>query len=405
VTAGDIDAREERTRGLRALLTAPFLDAGDPDYTLVRRHERELARTLQSTFGYQLEVGSTAARACGPPTPDGLRRPIRVPPTSRSGRRRPVDEWPALDDRGSLLLLLTLASLERGSRQIALADLAREVERSGADVDPVVTVDFRERRERAAFADGLEVLCAWGVLEHTSGSRESYSRRDHGDDEALFTIDRRRLAMLLRDPARALEARTLEDMLDESSRYPPTPEGENRARFERLARRLTEDPLLLLEDLDESDRAYFVGQRARVEDAVESATGHQIERRAEGSALIVDDRSFTDIPFPTNATVKQVALLLCDVLAATSPGEGLSGEALRDAVHDLVAAYGTHWGRDAADPFAVSALTDAATRILTDLGLLRQTKAGGLVPTPLAARFRAPTLRAAGAGAGAGAGQ
>jgi uncharacterized protein (TIGR02678 family) len=396
VTVGEIDAREERTRALRALLSAPLLDAGDPDYALVRRHERELARTLQSTLGYQLEVGSTAARASGPPTPDGLRRPIRVPPTSLSGRRRPVDEWPALDDRGCLLLLLTLASLERGGRQIALADLALEVERSGADIDPTVTVDFRERRERAAFADGLEVLCGWGVLEHTSGSRESYSRRDQGDDEALFTIDRRRLAMLLRDPARTLEARTLDELLDESSRYPPTPEGENRSRFERLARGLTEDPLLLLVDLDASDRAYFVGQRARVEDAVASATGHQIERRAEGSALIVDDRSFTDIPFPTNATVKQVALLLCDQLARTPPGEVLSGEALRDAVHDLIAAHGMHWGREAADPFAVSALTDAATQVLIDVGLLRRTDAGGLVPTPFAARFRAPTVRTTG---------
>ena len=393
---GELDAREERTRALRALLSAPLLDAGDPDYTLVRRHERELARTLQSTFGYQLEVSSTAARASGPPTPAGLRRPIRVPPTSQSGRRRPVDEWPALDDRGCLMLLLTLASLERGGRQIALADLAREVERCGADVDPPVTVDFRERRERAAFADGLEVLCGWGVLEHTAGSRESYARRDHGDDEALFTIDRRRLAMLLRDPARTLEARSLDDLLDESARYPPTPEGENRARFERLARRLTEDPVLLLDDLDDADRTYLVGQRARVEEAVASATGHQIERRAEGSALIVDDRSFTDIPFPTNATVKQVALLLCDVLAATPPGEVLSGEALRDAVHDLVVAYGMHWGRDADDPFAVSALTDAATEVLTDLGLLRRTEAAGLVPTPFAARFRGPTVHATG---------
>ncbi|HWH12504.1 MAG TPA: TIGR02678 family protein [Solirubrobacteraceae bacterium] len=396
MTAAEIDAREERTRALRALLSAPLLDAGDPDYALVRRHERDIAGILQSTFGYQLEVGSTAARAAGPPTADGLRRPIRVPPTSVSGRRRAVDEWPALDDRGCLLLLLTLASLERGGRQIALADLGREVERTGADVDPPITVDFRERRERAAFADGLEVLCGWGVLEHTSGSHESYSRREQGDDEALFTIDRRRLAMLVRDPGRTLDADSLEVLLDESSRYPPTPEGENRARFERLARRLTEDPVLLLEDLDDADRAYFVGQRARVERAVGAATGYQVERRAEGSALVVPDRSFTDVPFPTNATVKQVALLLCDVLAATPPGDSLSGEAVRDAVHDLIAAHGAHWGREASDPVGVSAVTEAATKVLADVGLVRRTDAGGLAPTPLAARFRSPTVRGGG---------
>ncbi|MEA2369785.1 MAG: hypothetical protein QOH12_179 [Solirubrobacteraceae bacterium] len=396
MTAAEIDAGEERTRALRALLSGAFLDAEDPDYTLVRRHERDLAGILQSTFGYQLEVGSTAARASGPPTPDGLRRPIRVPPTSVSGRRRPVDEWPALDDRGCLVLLLTLASLERGGRQIALADLALEVERTGADVDPPITVDFRERRERAAFADGLEILCGWGVLEHTSGSHESYARREQGDDEALFTIDRRRLAMLVRDPAGTLEANTLEALVDESSRYPPTPEGENRARFERLARRLTEDPVLLLDDLDEADRAYFVGQRSRVERAVGAATGYQVERRAEGSAVIVGDRSFTDIPFPTNATVKQVALLLCDTLAATPAGEILSGEAVRDAVHDLIAAHGTHWGREASDPVGVSALTEAATQVLADVGLLRRPDGGGIAPTPLAARFRSPTIRAEG---------
>lgn len=396
MTAAEIDAGEERTRALRALLSGAFLDAEDPDYTLVRRHERDLAGILQSTFGYQLEVGSTAARASGPPTPDGLRRPIRVPPTSVSGRRRPVDEWPALDDRGCLVLLLTLASLERGGRQIALADLALEVERTGADVDPPITVDFRERRERAAFADGLEILCGWGVLEHTSGSHESYARREQGDDEALFTIDRRRLAMLVRDPAGTLEANTLEALVDESSRYPPTPEGENRARFERLARRLTEDPVLLLDDLDEADRAYFVGQRSRVERAVGAATGYQVERRAEGSAVIVGDRSFTDIPFPTNATVKQVALLLCDTLAATPAGEILSGEAVRDAVHDLIAAHGMHWGREASDPVGVSALTEAATQVLADVGLLSRPDGGGIAPTPLAARFRSPTIRAGG---------
>jgi hypothetical protein len=112
--------------------------------------------------------------------------------------------------------------------------------------------------------------------------------------------------------------------------------------------------------------------------------------------VIVPDRSFTDVPFPTNATVKQVALLVCDTLAATPAGETLSGEAVRDAVHDLVAAHGAHWGREASDPVGVSALADAATQVLADVGLLRRTDGGGLAPTPLAARFRSPTIRAEG---------
>lgn len=393
MTLRELDDRNEQAQALRALLAVPFVGADEPAYALVRRHERELARTLQSTYGYQLEVGSTAARASGPPTPKGLHRPLRIRPASISGRQRPPDDWPALGDRACVLLLLTLVALERGGAQTAIAELARNVERAGADVAPPVSVDFRARSERVAFADGLDLLCIWGALEHTSGSHESYARREQGEDEALFTVDRRRLALLLRDPATALEATTLERLLDETWRYPPTPEGENRARSEQLARRLTEDPALLLSDLDEEQRTYFLGQRARIESAVAVATGYQVERRAEGSALIVNDRSFTDVPFPTNATIKQVALLLCDVLATAGPSGELSAEALRRAVNELVTEHGRHWSRDATDPAEIRALTDAAIGVLLACDLARRTDAGGLLPSPLVARFRSPVVR------------
>jgi uncharacterized protein (TIGR02678 family) len=396
VTGRELDDREEQAQALRVLLATPFVSAGDPAYALVRRHERELARTLQSTYGYQLEVGSTAARASGPPTADGLRRPIRIRPASATGRRRPTDEWPELGDRACVLLLLTLVALERGGAQTAIGELAKHVEHAGADVEPPVSIDFRQRSERMAFADGLDLLCSWGVLEHTAGSRESFARRDQGADEALFTVDHRRLALLFRDPAAALEARSLDQLLDESSRYAPTSEGENRARFERLARRLTEDPVLLLSDLDEEQRTYFLGQRARIEGAVAAATGYAVERRAEGSALIVDDRSFTDIPFPTNSTVKQVALLLCDALADAGPDGEVSREELRRAVARLVAEHGEHWGRDLDGPAQLAQLTESAIDVLVQSGLAMPSDIGGLVPSPIAARFRTPTVRTTG---------
>lgn len=396
-TPRELDDREERTRALRALLAAPFVGAQEPAYALIRRHERELASTLQVTYGYQLEVGSTAARASGLPTPEGLRRPLRIRPASVSGRRRAPDEWPALSDRACVVLVLTLVALERGGAQTAIADLAQEVERAGADVEPPVTVDFRQRSERMAFADGLDLLCVWGVIQHTSGSHESYARREQGDDEALFTIDRRRLALLLRDPAATLEATTLVQLVDESGRYSPTPEGENRARAERLARRLTEDPAVLLADLDDADRTYFLSQRARIEGAVAAATGYEVERRAEGSAVIVHDRSFTDLPFPTNSTLKQVALLLCDALADAGPEGELSFEALRDVVADLVAKHRDHWDRNPDDPDGVAAVTTVATDILIACDLARRAgPSGGFRPTPLAGRFRSPTLHAKG---------
>lgn len=385
------DDHDERRVATRALLAAPFVDADDPVYTLIRRHERELALALQTTFGYQLEIGSTAARANGPPTAAGLPRPLRVRPQSASGQSRPVDAWPVLGDRGCVLLLLTLAALERGTSQTVIAELARGVELAGAGADPAIAVDFSLRAERVAFADGLDLLCAWGVLRHTSGTHESYARREQDESEALLTVDRRRLAMLLRDPVTALRATSLDELTDEASRYSPTPEGENRARAEGLARRLAEDPALVLDDLDAETRTYFLGQRARIEDAVTTATGDVIERRAEGSALIVEDRALTDIAFPTNATVKQAALLLCETLATSAV---LSAEALLDAVHDLVRMHGKHWDRDPTDPAEVRALAEAATALLVDCDLASREPHGALRARPLIARYRSPAVTA-----------
>jgi uncharacterized protein (TIGR02678 family) len=292
-----------------------------------------------------------------------------------------------------VLLLLTLVALERGGAQTAIAELAREVERGGADVEPPIEVDFRQRSARVAFADGLDLLCAWGVLEHTAGSHQSFARHAQDKDEALLTVDRRRLATVVADPARAMAATTLAELMDDGDGYAPTPEGERRRRFHRLARRLVEDPAIVLDDLDEDDRQYLLSQRARVEDAVGRATGLAIERRLEGTAVVVDDRGLTDIPFPTNSTTKQVALLLCDRLAT---GEPLSEAELRDLVKGLLAAHRAHWGRDPDDPGQVRGSAGAVLEVLAALDLVRIDPSGTMLPRPVAARFRAPALRRAG---------
>lgn len=395
---GPGDATEQRRAALRALFDNPFVGAEQPAYALVRRHEQELARICVDLFGYRLEVGSTAARLVGTPTAAALRRPLRVRPASVSGRARPRDEWPALGDRAAVMLLLTLAALERGATQTAIAELARDVAQAGADAQPPVPVDFTARAERVAFADGLDLLTAWGVLQHTAGSRASFSRVEPGgEDEALLTVDRRRLALVLCDPVAALGAESVADLLDEDGAYSPTAEGENRRRLHRLARRLVEDPVILLDDLDDADRAYFLSQRQRLEERVGEATGLAVERRAEGTAMIATDRALSDLAFPTNATVKQVALLLCDVLVARGDDSVISAEALREHVRGLVARHGEHWQRDADDPVQVSRLTRDAAAVLCALDLAREDEHGGLRPRPLAARFRSPELRTAGA--------
>ncbi len=387
------EVEQERRSAFRALLAAPYVGAREPAYALVRRHEHELRRRATDTFGYRLHVGATAARLLGAPTARSARRPLRVAPASASGRARPHDEWPALSDRAAVLLLCTLAALERGGAQTALAELARDTEASAAECEPPIHVDFLVRSERLAFADGLDLLVAWGVLEHTAGSHSSYRSLEAGEDEALLTVDRRRLAALLRDPAQALAATAPGEIDAAGEGYAPTPEGARRALAHDLARRLVEDPVLLLDELDEAQRAYFLGQRGRLEDGVARATGLAVERRAEGTALITDDRALTDVAFPTRATVKQVALLLCDALRRERGG--VAPERVRAIVRRLAAAHEPHWKRDPQDAAVVAALAGDAVAVLRGLDLVSVTTTGAVAATPLAHRFRDPELRRA----------
>ena len=381
----DLQLLEQQQEATRALLETPFVGAEHPAFPLVRRHERELARRAAELWGYKLETTPSFARLLKRPSETSLRRPIRIRPGTVTGRQRPRDEWPRLDRRRSTLLFLTLAALERVGQQTVVGELARAVAEAGAACEPGIGVDFELRGERLAFADVLDLLCDWGVLRMDDGQRSSFAAEEQGDDEALFTIDRKRLASVLGDPFRAIGAGTLDDLLDDEHEYAPTEEGESLRRRHRLARMLAEDPVLYLERLGADELAYFQRQRGYLESRVEALTGLVAERRAEGTACIDRDRGLTDLPFPANSTRKQVALLLCDFLAGR---ETVTHEELREAVGRLVEQHGESWNRSA------DSLLDDAVDVLAGLDLLEPAE-GGWRPLPLAGRFRSPTVNLA----------
>jgi uncharacterized protein (TIGR02678 family) len=389
-TTLELREQEELRHATRALLRGPFAGADDPAFALVRRHEAALAKRFSTFWGYELDVMPGFARLYKRPTDAGLRRPLRIPPGSASGRERPRDEWPRLDRRRATLLLLTMAALERSGQQTVVGELSREVSEAGAGCEPPLEVDFDRRPERLAFADVLDLLSHWGVLRLDDGSRSSFATREQGHDEALFTIDRKRLASLLRDPFHAIEACSLDDLTDDAHEYAPTDEGQNLRIRHRLARMLAEDPVLYLERLTDEERAYFQRQRAYLEGRVADYTGLVPERRAEGTACIERDRQLTDLPFPANSTRKQAALLLCDLLAPAG-GAPLSREQLRSAMRELVEQHGASWNRRAGDTVEVEALLDDALEVLAGLDLIERAD-GGVRPLPLCGRFRDPRL-------------
>jgi uncharacterized protein (TIGR02678 family) len=385
-------AEEERREALRALLTEPFIGADAPVFKLIRRHDAELIRRCADLLGYQLYVTPGFARLTKVPTGRMLRRGVRVPPSGSSARDRSRDDWPRLSDRGVVLLFLTLAALERGGQQTVIGELAQDVAAAGARLDPRIAVDFELRSERMAFADGVELLCHWEVLTLMHGRRGTFANRidEQSDEQALFTLDRRRLALVVRDPFAALAAQTSADLLTEEP--PPTSEARTRQLRHRLARRLIEDPVLYIDELNEDERAYFISQRALLERRVEDWTGLVVERRAEGTAALEPGRELTDLPFPAGSTVKQLALLLCDWLVGHR--DPTWGE-VRQAVRGLLDHHQRHWNRSPDEDDVVDGMVAQATALLSELDLI-ETTANGVRVRPLCARFRETQVREAG---------
>lgn len=383
-------AGEERRTAARALLAEQLLDAEHPAYALARRHEQALARRFSDLLGYRLELAPGFARLVKRPTEAALRRPLRIRPGSASGRARARDDWPALDRRRAVLLMLALAALERSGQQTVVGELARAVADAGGRCEPPIAVDFEARAERLALADVLDFLVGLGVIAVVDGSRRSFACTEPAEDEALFTIDRRRLASLVRDPFRAVQATGLDDLLEDAHDYAPTPEGENRRLRHRLARRLVEDPVLYLDRLTQAERAYFATQRGYLESGVVELLGLDPERRAEGTACIERGRELTDVAFPANSTVKQAALLLCEPLSAAREAV-VPHESLRRAMRGLVRRHGASWNRAADDPGEVETLLEDALAVLESLDLIERAEHGAR-PLALCARFRAPRL-------------
>ena len=387
-----LQAEDERREALRALLVEPFVGSEEPVFKLIRRHDGELSRRCTDFLGYRLHVTPSFARLVKAPTERALRRGVRVPPSGSAARDRARDDWPRLSDRGVVLLFLVLAALERGGQQTVIGELAGDVTDAGARCEPPIPVDFERRAERSAFADGVELLCHWGVLGLMHGRRGTFAHRVQPNDEheALFAVDRRRLALVLRDPFEALAASSPAELTIEAGA--PTAEARTRQIRHRLARRLVEDPVVYLDELTDDERTYFVAQRPLLERRLEDWVGLSVEHRAEGMATIESGRQLTDLPFPAGSHIKQFALLLCEWLADQREA---SSAQLRVAARNLLAHHERHWNRSPDDPDVVESMVIRAMALLADLDLVAPT-ADGFRALPLCGRFRAPELREAG---------
>src|SRR5262249_45980979 len=158
------------------------------------------------------------------------------------------------------------------------------------------------------------------------------------DGDCLLTVDHGRLGSLATGHRPLTEIERPEDLLH-AGEYPPTDEGRRSALRHTLARRLIEDPVVYLDELEEDERAYFHAQQpTNLTMLITDATGLRAEHRAEGTAFVDPERRLTDTRFPERGFDRQLPLLLCVPLSAALVGgrDELAFVEVRGLVRELL---------------------------------------------------------------------
>ena len=368
-------AAEEQRRAVRLLLAHPFINDERPDsetFALVRRHARELQRWFADQLGYRLVVDPEFARLHKRPAPGARLRPLRT------------QSQTPFDPRRYALLCLVLAALERVEVQTVLSELAEQVALLAASEEGVRSFELESFAERQAFVDVVRWLVGQGVLSLADGEDTAFVE---GRGDALYDLHSRRLSQLLSAPVPAAPPEGPEPAgLDV---YPDTEEGANRRVRHRLMRRLVEEPVLYLEDLEEAERNYLTSQRHYLLVQVAAQTGMTLEVRREGLAAIDPAGRLSDLAFPSTGTLSHAALLLAGELAdraraAADPASPVPFTDLQATLERLLDRYGHLWSkRYREEP---GRLLTEALELLEQMGLLVR-QGGEVVPRPAIARF------------------
>ena len=317
----------ELQRAARLLLRRPLVTSKDPEaFALVRRWEQVLGNEFSQKFGYRLDVSRTSARL--------LRRPASL--SSHRGARfpngRPMSRW------GYVYFALVLAALEQPGRQVLASELLDRIEQR-ARGDEHLSLDSREYAQRKGFSDAVKYLGYLGVLTVRDGDVDSIV----DDGQVLFDIDRDAAAMcLVASPSILREVTTVDDFIAAPTGGSTAVRSTN-AR-QRLNRRLIDQPVVSVDDLDDDEYQLAWRNRRREADNITRLTGCDVELRAEGMALIdVTVEPVSGERFPGNDSVAHASLLWLDrMLSALEDLHDNGGDDdgtidVADEEHDVVA--------------------------------------------------------------------
>jgi uncharacterized protein (TIGR02678 family) len=377
-------------RAARALLRRPLLRAvgpGSDDFPLVREHAPALRDWFARNTGWRLTVDSERARLVKTSTVHLATHPAR---DARS--RAPFTR------RRYVLVCLALAALERADAQVTLGRLGEQVLLAAADpalAAAGIRFTLERADQRSDLVAAVRLLLDLGVLTRVAGDEEAFVR-DSGD--VLYDVDRRALATLLAAPRgpSTVDAGEFEQRLTALTAVSPAAGAElrNQQVRHRLTRRLLDDPVVHLDQLDDEERAYLTGQRHALTSRITELTGLVAEVRAEGVAMVDPQDDLTDVRMPETGTEGHATLLLAEHLSA-APGPvqlaDLQGHLARQARE-----HRSYWRKDAGLPGAEVLLTEQALTRLEALGLIRR-DGDSVEPRPALSRYAVgePTVQEA----------
>lgn len=379
---------EERQSAIRALLRHPLMKATEPDpdaFKLVRRHARWLREWFADVAGWSLYVDNGLAR---------LQK--RVPGSVDATRPATADtSGTPFSRRRYALLCIGLAVLERADTQVTLGQLAERVVALAAEpalASTGLTFAIATREERADLVAIARLLQNVGVLARVAGDEQDFVNNTISGD-ALYDVDRRALAGLLATPrgASLVDAPDFETRLQrlEEETAPDAADARRRAVRQSLTRRLLDDPLVYMADLNDEQQAYLMSQRAALVRRVCEATGWLAEIRAEGLALLDPTGEATDLRMPEEGTDGHATLLLAEYLADVVRQHGPVAVPIT-TLHARMAGWArdhaAHWRKGTREAGADVQLCATAIRRLAGLGLVRVCS-DGVVPRPAVARF------------------
>ena len=381
--------RQEFRTALRAVLMAPLMNPGHAEFPAVRRQADTLREWFARETGWMLHVERDCVRL--------YKRPADLLDPTRG--------LPGYDRRRYVLLCLACAVLERSDPQITLRALGERLLELAADPSLAAsgfTFALATVHERRELVSVCRTLLDLGVLLRVAGDEDAFVRTEGETADALYDVHRRTLAGMLaavRGPSTwpAAEAPvTLDDRLhalvDEHAT--DSEEGHRSALRHRLSRRLLDDPVIYIDELDDEHRGYFINQRGPMAARLAEATGLSTEQRAEGLALVDEAGELTDIAMPAEGTDSHATLLVANFLATGA--RTTDAAEVVNFLRDAKDRYGRYWRKSAREPNAEAELAGIALQRLAKLRLIVQDGAT-LRPLPALARFAlgTPELRPA----------